>query len=64
MVTNNEPEGFLDPFHLLRNKGDTANFDLEQECGSGSGESGPFSVKAEAEARKFYRYRFHIGYLT
>jgi len=24
--------------------------------------SGPFSV--EEEARKFYRFRFHIGYLT
>ena len=29
------------------------------EPGSGSGGSGPFS--AEAEARKFNRFRFHIG---
>ena len=33
-----------------------------QGCGSGSGGSGPFSV--EAEARKFYRFHFQIGYLT
>ena len=33
-----------------------------QGCGSGSGGSGPFSV--ETEVRKFYRFRFHIGYLT
>ena len=32
-----------------------------QGCRSGSG---PFSVEAEAEARKFYRFRFHISYLT
>jgi len=32
-------------------------WDVEAEAGSG-----PFSV--EAEARKFYRFRFHIGYLT
>ena len=32
-----------------------------QGCGSGSGESGPFSVEAEAEARKFHHFRFHIG---
>ena len=31
--------------------------DVEAEAGSG-----PFSVEAEAEARKFYR--FHIDYLT
>jgi len=31
--------------------------DVEAEAGSG-----PFSV--EAEARKFYSFRFHIGYLT
>ena len=31
--------------------------DVEAEAGSG-----PFSV--EAEARKIYRFRFHIGYLT
>ena len=36
--------------------------DVEAEAGSESGESGPFSV--EAEARKIYRFRFHIGYLT
>ena len=30
---------------------------MEAEAGSGSGGSGPFS----AEARKFYRFRFHIG---
>jgi len=34
--------------------------DVEAEAGSGG--SGPFSV--EAEARKFYRFRFHIGYFT
>ena len=34
--------------------------DVEAEAGSGG--SGPFSV--EAEARKSYRFRFHIGYLT
>jgi len=33
-----------------------------QGCGSGSGGNGPFSV--EAEARKFYRFCFHVGYLT
>jgi len=33
--------------------------DVEAEAGSGSG---PFSVEAEAEVRKFYRFR--IGYLT
>ena len=32
---------------------------MEAEAGSGSGGSGPFSV--EAEARKFHRFRFHIG---
>ena len=31
--------------------------DVEAEAGNG-----PFSV--EGEARKFYRFRFHIGYLT
>jgi len=36
--------------------------EAEAEAGSGSGGSGPFSV--EAEARKFYGFRFHIGYLT
>jgi len=40
----------------------TRDVEAEAEAGSGSGESGPFSV--EAEARKFYRFRFHIGYLT
>ena len=30
-----------------------------QGCGSGSG-----LFSAEAEARKIYRFRFHIGYLT
>ena len=38
--------------------------DVEAEAGSRSGGSGPFSVEAEAEVRKFYRFRFHIGYLT
>jgi len=33
---------------------------FHQGCGSGG--SGPFSV--EAEAQKFYRFRFHMGYLT
>ena len=28
------------------------------------GGSGPLPVKTEAEARKFYRFLFHIGYLT
>jgi len=32
------------------------------EAEAGSGGSGPFSV--EAEARKFYPFRFHIGYFT
>ena len=32
---------------------------LSYRCGSGSG---PFFV--ETEARKFYRFRFHIDYLT
>jgi len=36
--------------------------DVEAEAGSGSSGSGPFSV--EAEGRKFYCFRFHIGYLT
>ena len=31
-----------------------------QGCGSGSSGSGPFSVEAQAEARKFYRFCFHI----
>jgi len=31
---------------------------FNQGCGSGSS---PFSV--EAEVRKFYRFRFHVGYL-
>jgi len=35
---------------------------VEAEAGSGRGGSGPFCV--EAEARKSYRFRFHIGYLT
>ena len=30
VVTNNETEAFLHPSHLLRNKGDTANFELEK----------------------------------
>ena len=29
---------------------------MEAEAGSG-----PFSVEAEAELRKFYHFRFHIG---
>ena len=29
-VTGNKTEAFLHPLHLLRNKGDTANFDLEK----------------------------------
>ena len=29
-VTNNETKAFSHPAHLLRNKGDTANFDLEK----------------------------------
>jgi len=32
---------------------------LEAEVGSG-----PFSMEAEAEARKSYHFRLHIGYLT
>ena len=36
--------------------------DVEAEAEAGSGGSGLFSV--EAEAQKFYRFRFHIGYLT
>ena len=32
--------------------------------GSGSGVSGPFSMEAEAEAQKIYRFGFHTGYLT
>ena len=36
--------------------------DVEAEVEAGSGGSGPFSVKAEA--RKTYRFRFHISYLT
>jgi len=36
--------------------------DVEAEAGSGNGGSGPFSV--EAEERKSYCFRFHIGYLT
>ena len=35
--------------------------DVEAEAGSRSGRSSPFFVKAKAEARKFYRFRFHIG---
>ena len=31
------------------------------EAEAGSGGSGPFSVKVKAEARKFYRFCFHIG---
>ena len=30
VVTSDETEAFLDPFHLLGNMGDTANFDLKQ----------------------------------
>ena len=30
VVTNNETEAFLHSIHLLRNKWDTANFDLEK----------------------------------
>ena len=30
VVTSNETEAFLHSFLLLRNKGDTANFDLEK----------------------------------
>ena len=33
--------------------------DVETKAGSGNGGSDPFSVKAEA--RKFHRFRFHIG---
>jgi len=40
----------------------TRGVEAEAQAGSGRGGSGPFSVKAEA--RKFYRFRFHIGYLT
>ena len=29
-VTNNETKAFIRPSHLLRDKGDTANFDLEK----------------------------------
>ena len=35
---------------------------FEQGCESGSGGNGSFS--AEAEARKFYRFCFHINYLN
>ena len=34
----------------------------KQGCVSRSGGGDPFCVKAEA--RKFYRFRFHIGYFT
>ena len=34
---------------------------MEAEAGSESGGKGPFSVEAEAEVRKFHRFRFHIG---
>ena len=30
VITSNETEAFLHPSHLLRNKGDTADFDLEK----------------------------------
>ena len=30
VVTNNETEAFFHPSHMLRNKGDLANFDLEK----------------------------------
>ena len=39
-----------------------SNRDVEAEAEAGSGGSAPFSVKTEA--RKIYRFRFHIGYLT
>ena len=42
---------------LLRPQSLLSTRDGEAEAGSG-----PFSV--EAEARKSYRFRFHIGYLT
>ena len=35
--------------------------DVEAEAEAGSG---PFSVEAEAKARKFYRFSSHIDYLT
>ena len=31
------------------------------EAEAGSGGSGTFYVEAEADARKFHRFRFHIG---
>ena len=34
---------------------------MEAEAGSGSGESGTFSVEVEAKARKIHCFRFHIG---
>ena len=37
---------------------------VSRDVEAGSGESGPFFVEAEAEARKLYRFLFHIGYLT
>ena len=40
------------------------NKGFAQGCGSGSGGNGPFSVEAKAEARKIYRFRLHIGYLS
>ena len=33
---------------------------MEAEAEAGSG-SGFFSVKAEADAQKFHRFRFHVG---
>ena len=30
VVTHNETEAFLHPSHLLRNKGDTTNYDFEK----------------------------------
>jgi len=45
----------------MAEKSGLSNRDVEAEPEAVSG-SDPFSV--EAEARKFYHFRFHIGYLT
>ena len=44
-----------EPNYVLTRPRPTAR-DVEAEAGSG-----PFSVEADAEAQKFYRFRFHIG---
>ena len=35
--------------------------EAEAEAGSGSGGSSPFSVETQTKARKFHRFRFHLG---